>query len=119
MTPVLKAVGVVILLAVNVAASGYLGLFFCLSCSRITSAHLASRMMPLDWVYLAVRRASEGVLVAAVVGTVLALINRPVLAILFPDRKLLSWPIAGSPAIIIVLGAILGSLLFLVEKPFM
>ena len=119
MIRILKAAFAVTLVAVNVCVCGYLGLFFCLSCSRMTTSYQAARMLPVDWVFMAGRRATEAVIVAGALGAFLALTNRLVFAYIFPERERLDWLFAGSPAIIVALGAILGSILFLVEKPYM
>ena len=119
MIQILKVTCVVTLMAVNAFICGYLGLFFCLSCSRMTTGFQAARMLPMDWIFMAGRRATEAILVAVAVGVFLALTNRLVVGSLFPERKRLDWFLAGSPAIVIALGAILGSMLLLVDKPYM
>jgi hypothetical protein len=119
MIQILKIACVVTLMAVNAFICGFLGLFFCLSCSRVTTGFQASQMVPMDWIFMAGRRATEAILVAVAVGAFLAVMNRLIVGSLFPERKRLDWLLAGSPAIIIVLGALLGSMLFVVDKPFM
>jgi hypothetical protein len=71
------------------------------------------------WAGIAFERTVYGLFEAALVGILLAMANRFILSRLFPARKRVSWPVAGSAGLAIALAAIISGIQFLIEKPYL
>lgn len=80
---------------------------------------LAFRLTPAGWVAIALSRAAEGIAGAVIIGLPLAVANRVVFAHLFPHREPVRWLVAATPGWLIALGSLLGSIQFLIQKPYM
>jgi len=107
-----------VVLTGNFAGAVCLTLFAWLSAGWMTGKS-AAIWTTREWAVAACQRALYWIVIAAVVGLVAAIINRLVLARLFPERRLLPWFIGGADGLFIALGGIIGSIQFFIQRPFM
>jgi hypothetical protein len=80
---------------------------------------VAVRLTPAGWIGIAFHRAAIGLVVAAVIGFLFAVVNRRAFASIFPDRARPRWLVAGVTGWLSALGAIAGSIQFAIQKPYM
>ena len=109
---------VAVVVACNLAVAAYLAAFVFLSCDWIQDDR-ARHWSGYDWVCAAFQRAAYSIVFAAAVGGIAAVANHFTLRRLLPQRRGLPWLVAVVDALAIALGGIIGSMLFMVEKPWM
>jgi hypothetical protein len=107
-----------VVIACNLAVAAYLALFLFLSCDMIQN-NQARYWSSYDWVCAAFTRAAYSLVYAAAFGGIAAVVNRFTLGRLLPQRRGLPWLVSATDALTIALGGIIGSMIFMVEKPWM
>ena len=109
---------VTVVVACNLAVAAVLAAFVFLSCDWIQGSQ-ARYWSGYDWVCAAFTRAAFSLVFAAAVGGIAAAFNRFTLGRLLPQRRGLPWLVAAADALVIALAGIIGSVILMVEKPWM
>jgi hypothetical protein len=113
------AILVIITLIINLTITCFLSFVIWVYCDWMIDDSMAAHMSPIDWACIACERLFWGFVLAVFVGVLLSIINRLIYSLLFPRHKRLNWFLAGTAGFVIAIAAIIGSIQFYIEKPFM